>query len=50
VEVVRPYGLLGKFIDNLPGGLTAFSTNDLYQEAYDKSGYKRSLDKVIASF
>lgn len=38
---------MGKFIDNLPGGLNPFSENSLYQEAYDKSGYKMSLDRVI---
>lgn len=38
---------MGKFVDNLPGGLTPFSEDHLYQEAYDKSGYKMSLDRVI---
>lgn len=47
VDAIRPYGLMGKFIDNLPGGLNPFSENSLYQEAYDKSGYKMSLDRVI---
>lgn len=40
VEANRPYGLLAKFIDELPSGLTPDSDLELYQEAYDKSGYK----------
>lgn len=50
VDAVKPWGLMGKFIDNLPPGLSILSPNALYQEAYDKSGYKMSLDKVIAKF
>lgn len=50
VDANRPYGLMGKFIDNLPRNLTAFSENELYQEAYDKSGYKMSIDRVIKKF
>lgn len=47
VDVSKPYGLMGKFIDNLPSGLTSMSDLLLYQEAYDKAGYKMSLDKVV---
>lgn len=38
---------MGKFIDNLPAGLTPLSSADMYQEAYDKAGYKMSIYKVI---
>lgn len=50
VEVNRPYGLMGKFIDELPSGLTPESDLSLYQEAYDKAGYKMWLDKVVDKF
>lgn len=50
VDAVKPWGLMGKFIDNLPPGLSIISPNHLYQEAYDKSGYKMALDKVVAKF
>lgn len=50
VDAVKPYGLMGKFIDNLPSGLVRDSELDLYQEAYDKSGYKMKLEKVVEKF
>lgn len=50
VDANRPYGFMGKFIDNLPSGLTMDSPFVLYQEAYDLAGYKMSLDKVIDRF
>ena len=37
VDAVKPWGLMGKFIDSLPMGLTIFSPTESYQEAYDKS-------------
>lgn len=41
---------MGKFIDNLPSGLTRESELFRYQEAYDKSGYKMKMDKIIEKF
>lgn len=48
VNVNRPYGLMGKFIDRLPPGLTPSSDADLYMEAYINAGYKMSLEWVIS--
>ena len=50
IEVNRPWGLMGKFIDNLPPDLDMFSVQEMYQEAYDKSGYKMKLETVINNF
>lgn len=50
VDAVKPWGLMGKFVDNLPTGQTIFSSRDSFQEAYDKSGYKMKLDTVISKF
>ena len=50
VDVNRPYGLLAKFVDNMPAGLDKDSSYFMYQEAYDKSGYKMNIEKVIANF
>ncbi len=50
VEHNRPYGLLGKFIDHLPIGLTPNTPLDKYQIAYDKSGYKMKLATVVRKF
>lgn len=50
INVNRPWGLMGKLIDNLPPDLDMFSAPHLYQEAYDKSGYKMKLDTVINNF
>lgn len=43
----RPTGLMGVFIDALPLDLTEESEEDLYQVAYEKSGYKRNIGTVI---
>lgn len=50
IDVARPYGLMGKFIDNLPVGITMFSAESAYQEAYDNSGYKMKMERVIENF
>ena len=50
IDVNRPFGLMGKFIDELPSGLEPDSDQSLYQEAYNASGYKMWMDKVIAKF
>jgi hypothetical protein len=50
ISVSRPWGLMGKFIDNLPPNLDMFSSAEHYQEAYDKSGYKMKLETVINNF
>lgn len=47
IDAVRPSGLLSKFIDNLPIGITEDSPESAYQEAYEKSGYKAKLSTVI---
>lgn len=44
----RPAGLMAKFIESLPSGLDILSDNSLYQEAYDKAGYKAKLETIIA--
>ena len=46
-DVVRPSGFMSKFVDNLPCSLE--STED-YQIAYEKSGYKIKIEKVIDKF
>lgn len=50
IDVSKPYGYMGKFIDYLPASLTPDSSFDLYKEAYDKAGYKMKIDKVVDSF
>ncbi len=50
VDVSRPFGLMGKFIDNLPKNLNILSSEKAYQEAWDKSGYKMRLNKIIEKF
>lgn len=50
IDVSRPFGLMGKLIDNLPVNLDMFSAPELFQEAYDKSGYKMKLERVIDNF
>lgn len=47
ISVERPMGLMGKFIDSLPLELDQFSDKELYLEAYEKSGYKMNLERVI---
>lgn len=46
-DVYKPYGLMLKFIVNLPSGLNEESPLELFQEAYDKAGYKKSLSWVV---
>lgn len=50
IDAVRPYGLLGKFIDALPPGLTIESDIREYDAAYTDSGYKMWIDKVVEKF
>ncbi len=50
IEATRPYGFMGKFIDNLPENLSIISPVEMYQEAYDKAGYKMSIHNVISKF
>lgn len=50
IDAVRPYGLLGKFIDALPPGLTVDSDIREYDAAYTDSGYKMWIDKVVEKF
>lgn len=46
-NVSRPYGIMGKFIDNLPPNLSDKSPLYYYEDAYEKSGYKMSLTTVV---
>lgn len=47
VDANKPYGLMGKFIENLPMDISVDSSVEKYQEAYDKAGYKMNINKVI---
>jgi len=46
----RPQGLLGKFTEALPCGLTATSAIAKYRDAYNIAGYKINLKRVINIF
>lgn len=50
IEVNKPWGLMGTFIENLPPNLSLDSPKEDYKEAYTKSGYKMDLNKVITWF
>lgn len=50
IEVYRPFGLMGKFIESLPKDLTPYSDIALFRDAYESSGYKLKLERVIANF
>lgn len=50
IEANKPFGLMGKFVDNLPSGLEPTSPLEDYKAAYDKSGYKMWMDKVVSKF
>lgn len=47
VDVVRPSGLMQKFIDALPPLLTEDSSLENYQQAYEISGYKKAIAQVV---
>lgn len=47
---VKPTGLLGKFVDALPQGITQFSAVEEYEPAYKIAGYKANLNLVIKWF
>lgn len=46
----RPYGLMRNFVEELPPGLNIASGYEEYEEAYKKSGYKVSIDRVVNWF
>ena len=51
VDVSRPTGLMGKFVDNLPDNLDpVFYETAEFEEAYKSSGYKTKLENVIKKF
>lgn len=50
VNVNKPYGFMGKFVDELPANLTELSAWEDYQNAYWKSGYKMPVKWVINRF
>jgi hypothetical protein len=50
LEVNKPYGLMGTFVQNLPPNLTRESDTFAYEKAYWRSGYKMSLGWVVERF
>jgi len=46
----KPSGLLGKFVDELPRYITKSDELSAYEEAYQKAGYKASLENVVKWF
>lgn len=46
----RPYGLMGKFVSNLPPGIDQHSPQEMYEEAYVKAGYKMGIGWVVSKF
>lgn len=50
LEVNKPYGLMGTFVQNLDEGLTPYSDPELFERAYWQSGYKMPLKWVIDRF
>jgi len=50
IDVYKPSGLLGKFIEALPPGLTVYSPLEAFKEAHTKTGYKQSLESVVKQF
>ena len=46
----RPTGLMEKFINHLPKGINITSTQEEYEIAYNKSGYKIPIERVIDMF
>lgn len=49
IDANRPWGLMAKFIENLPAGLTKTSDKSNYEKAYEEAGYKMHIDRVIDS-
>lgn len=49
-DVYKPYGLMFKFVSNLPKGLTIDSPTESYQAAYEKAGYKKDISWVVNQF
>lgn len=50
MDIERPSGLLGVFVDALPKGIHNMSPIGAYQEAYEVSGFKYPLERVINLF
>ncbi len=51
VDVTRPAGLMGKFIDELPDEISFdFSETKDYETAYVKAGYKANINSIIKKF
>lgn len=50
VSTVRPFGLMGKFIDKMPYNLTMGTDPSEFQEAYESSGYRMKLETVLTKF
>lgn len=50
LNVSKPSGLRGVFIDNLPPNLSPLSPLGEYEKAYTKSGYKLPLKTVVDRF
>jgi hypothetical protein len=47
---IKPTGLMLAFIEALPENITKESSLEDYAKAYNKAGYKLSIEKVIESF
>ena len=50
VNTARPFGLMGKFVMKLPFNLTEDSELELFQEAYEESGYRMKIESVVKKF
>jgi hypothetical protein len=50
LDVNKPYGLMGTFVQHLDPGITLSSPDSMYERAYWQSGYKMPLSWVIDRF
>lgn len=50
IEVEKPYGMMLKFIQNLPKNISILSDTQQYEQAYKASGYKIPIERVIEKF
>jgi len=50
MDINRPYGLMGQFVQNLPPGLDYNSPVEMYEEAFVKAGYRMNIQWVIKKF
>jgi hypothetical protein len=50
VDIEKPTSFMANFVNALPEGISPMSQKEDYEEAYNKSGYKISLTRVIGMF